>query len=129
MCAGLLTATAVVLGACLDDSITGMRSLTFDLTASTATAVVGQEITFDYEATGTALHWVVVDYGDGLADTVFGGNNVVESAGTLTHAYSLSGDFVVSGKAENFEGIERHEIEIAVNQPLLSAMLLSARRP
>lgn len=124
MRAGLLTATAVVLGACLDDSITGMRALTFDLSASTGTAVVGQEITFDYAATGTALRWVVVDYGDGLADTVFGGNNVVESAGSLTHAYTLAGDFTVSGKAENFEGTESHEIEIAVDQPLLSS-----RRP
>ena len=119
--AGLLAASATVLVACLDDSITGTRPLTFELSASTATAVVGQEITFDYEASGTALHWVVLDYGDGLADTIFGGNNVVETAGTLTHTYTLAGDFTVSGKAENYTGIRSEEIDIEVAQPLLSA--------
>lgn len=115
--AGALLAAAVVLAACLDDDITGTRPLTFNLTASTAAAVVGQDITFDYQATGTALYWVVLDYGDGLADTIRAGNNVVEAAGTLTHAYEIAGDFVVAGKAENYTGIESQEIDIAIAQP------------
>lgn len=112
--AGALIAAVLATTACLDDSITGTRPLTFSLTASTQSADVGQEITFNYEATGTALHWVVVDYGDNMADTVLANSNVVEAAGTLTHSYALAGDFLVSGKAENFTGIETQEIAIEI---------------
>jgi hypothetical protein len=111
---GALLVAVVALAACLDDSITGTRPLAFSMTASTQTASVGQDITFSYEATGTALQWVVVDYGDGLADTVFTSSNVVEASGTLTHAYDLTGDFLVSGKAENFTGTRTQEIDIEV---------------
>ena len=76
-----LTALMIVGSACLDDSITGTRTLTFSLSADPTSTTVGQTVTFRYEGTGTRIQGVVVDYGDGLVDSVFTPGTVVEVGG------------------------------------------------
>lgn len=93
---GLLLATGTA--ACLDDSITGTRPLSFSLSVSPGTALVGDSVEFEYEATGTAIYGVVLAYGDGAADTVFAEtSNEVERFGTLRYAYDAAGTFEVIG--------------------------------
>ena len=65
----LITAAAVglvgVTTGCLDDSVTGTRPLSLTLSADVTTATVGQTVTVSFEATGTGLAEVSIDFRDG----------------------------------------------------------------
>ena len=103
-----------VITACLDDSITGTRPLSFDITADVTTATVGQDVTFSFAATGTGLRFVSIDFGDGVVDTTaYAGP--IEVGGQAVHAYSSTGVFVVLGEAFANAGVASEEISITVN--------------
>lgn len=111
-----LAFSTVVTAACLDDSITGMRPLSFTLSASTTTAVVDEEVTFNYAATGTNLRLIWIDYRDGsAADTVLFGGGAIEAAGDLTHAFTTAGSFIVAAGALTGVGEETAEVTIQIN--------------
>ena len=99
---------------CLDDSITGTRPLTFNITADVSTATVGQTVTFSFAATGTLLRSVSIDFGDGEVDTntYFG---PVEVTGQAAHAFASTGVFLVRGEALAAAGSASGEITITVN--------------
>ena len=111
----VLLLTAVVVAGCIDDSITGTRPLSFSMSASATTVVVNTDVTFAYEATGTQLQYVWVDYGDGAADTVPLGGNILLAEGSLTHAFGTTGSFAVSGGARGSAGTETQQVTIQVN--------------
>ena len=111
----VLLVTAGVVAGCLDDSITGTRPLSFSMSASATTVVVNTDVTFSYQATGTRLQRVWVDYGDEAADTVFFGGSILAAEGSLTHAFATTGSFVVSGSAWAFAGTKTQQITIQVN--------------
>lgn len=100
--------------ACLDDSITGTRPLSFSVTADLTTPAVGQEVTFSFAAAGTGLRSVAIDFGDGVIDTTsyFG---PLEATGQVLHAYGSAGVFVVRGEAVANAGVASDEITITVN--------------
>ena len=110
-------AVAVSLAAgCLDDSITGLRTLTLTLTVEPATAAVGDSITFRYAATGTDLFAITLDYGDGQTGSVplLGGAGVVESTGFLKHAYAEAATYVVTGTAIDNTGVLSREVTVQI---------------
>ncbi len=112
-----LTALMIVGSACLDDSITGTRTLTFSLSADPTSTTVGQTVTFRYEGTGTRIQGVVVDYGDGSVDSVFTPGTVVEVEGSLVHEYGTSGTFQAVGRLETVQAFLSDTVTIQVNTP------------
>jgi hypothetical protein len=101
--------------ACLDDSITGTRPLTFTLEASPSTAIVGDSLDFTYQATGTSIGGVILDYGDGVADTVLAETfNEVERAGTLRYAYTVAGTFEVVGRVVTSIGTRADTVQVEI---------------
>ena len=88
---------AIVCPAC--DAITDVgRPLTVELTASKTSAQVGESVAFSVDATGRSLVFLVLDYGDGTADTTaaFG----AQTAGAdYVHSYAEAGTFTLQGRA------------------------------
>jgi len=109
-----LTALMIVGSACLDDSITGTRPLSFNFTADPTSASVGQTVTFSYAATGTRIQGVIVEYGDGSADSVFTPGTVVEVEGVLEHAYEITGTFQAVGRLETTQTFLADTVTIQV---------------
>ena len=109
--AALVAATA----ACLDDSITGTRTLGFDLTSDLTTATVGQDVTFTYDAQGTGLSRVLVDYGDAIVDSTTFNFATVEGSGTFVHSWAAAGTFVVRGRAVAQAGVATDSVIVTIN--------------
>ncbi|NJD19978.1 MAG: hypothetical protein FIA95_11950 [Gemmatimonadetes bacterium] len=91
-CLPLAVALAAVLAACSDVTFEGGGPLTIKLIADRTTASVGQNVTFDFDATGSILDGVVVDYGDGVADTMYT-SGAMSAHGQFLHAYSAAGTY------------------------------------
>ena len=113
----LFIALLLAVSGCLDDSITGTRPLTFSFSASPTTTSVGQTITFSYEGTGTLIQGVIVDYGDGVIDSVFTPGSVVEVSGALDHEYEATGTFQALGRLETVETFLSETVTIQINTP------------
>lgn len=113
----LFIALLIAISGCLDDSITGIRPLTFSFYADPITASVGQTITFSYEGTGTLIQGVIVEYGDGAIDSVFTPGSVVEVSGVLDHEYETTGTFQALGRLETVEASLSETVTIEINNP------------
>ena len=109
-----LTTLIIVGSACLDDSITGTRVLTFGLTAEPTSASVRQTVTFRYGGTGTRIQGVIVEYGDGSVDSVFTPGTVVEIEGVFEHQYETSGTFQAVGRLETSQSFLADTVTIQV---------------
>lgn len=112
LAASVLTGLAA---ACLDDDITGTRPLAFSLTSSGTTAVVDQEVTFSYDAQGTGLRIVRINYGDGVSDSTTFRSSTVSGAGDLTHSFTMAGTFVVRGEAQAQAGVAKDSVVVTIN--------------
>lgn len=113
--AATLAAVAFVgtTAACLED-ISGTRPLSFSMTADMTTATVGETVTFSYLATGTGLRRVILDYGDGVVDTMTY-PLPLELTDQVSHAFDNTGAFTVRGEAQANEGNASQELTITVN--------------
>ena len=110
----LLAITLLGTLACLDDSITGTRELSFSMTIDLTTPTTGQDITVSFDATGTGLSSVAIDFGDGVVETkTYVGP--IEVGGQATHAYGSTGVFIVRGEAVANAGVASDEITVTVN--------------
>lgn len=72
--------------------------LSIKLTPDRTTAVTGQDVGFQVNATGRVLAAIVVDYDDGVADTVptSGASSVYT---TFSHAFQQIGSYIVNATA------------------------------
>jgi hypothetical protein len=113
--ASLVLAAVVTGWGCLDDSITGERPLTIQLTVTPATANVNDPVTAQFSATGSGLQGVIVDWGDGVVDSLVLTGRVVEAASDLDHMYTASGSFTVTATAEDQTGSESDTQSIQIN--------------
>lgn len=100
---------------CLDDSITGTRPLTFSFSADPTSASVGQTIIFSYQATGTRIQGIIVEFGDGAVDSVFTPGTVVLVSGTMEHEYTTAGAFEVVGRLETSQAFLSDTLTIQVD--------------
>jgi PKD repeat protein len=115
-----LRALAVVVGVaagwgCLDDSITGERPLTIQLTVAPASALVTETVTATFEATGSGIQGVILDWGDGLVDSLVLSGRVVEAASDLDHIYGVSGTFTVTAIVEDQTGTDSASRTVEIN--------------
>lgn len=94
--AGVVAVSAVIGWSCSSIASSGGEPLSLTLTADRQTAAVGQDVTFTYEARGTSISGVLLDYGDGALDSInsFGSQS---ATGRRVHAYGEAGDFTVVG--------------------------------
>ena len=113
----LFVALLLAASGCLDDNITGTRPLTFSLSAEPTTGSVGQTITFSYEGTGTIIQGVILEYGDGVIDSVFTPGSVVEVGGNLNHEYETTGTFQALGRMETTSTFLTETVTIQINNP------------
>lgn len=112
---GLLLAAATT--ACLDDSITGTRPLTFSLSVNSSTAEVGDTLTFSYEATGTGIFGVILTWGDGAVDTIQAESpNQVERREQVPYAYEMPGSFQVIGQVVTSVGTRGDTVQVEITE-------------
>lgn len=112
----LLLASAI-LGACLDESITGTRPLTFSMSADPQAAAVGDSITFEFEATGTSIFGVIVAFGDGVTDTARAEtSSLVQWVDQFTYAYETAGTYEVIGRVDTPTGSRADTLEVEISE-------------
>jgi hypothetical protein len=70
------------------------RPLTVDLTAARTSAGVGDTILFRVDATGTRLLGIILNYGDGRADSI-PTENAQTATANIPYAYTATGTFTV----------------------------------
>ena len=78
-------------------------TLRFTITASPDDPSVGDPVRFDFDAAGSSLVGVIVDYGDGAVDSVltFG---ATRAQGDVSHSFDLAGHF--TGRATAVDAVE-----------------------
>ncbi len=74
--------------------------LSFEFSAVSTQAAVGETMQFNFEITGPSLLGVFVEYGDGVVDTV-STVNATSATGRFIHAYQAAGTFLVRGTLED----------------------------
>jgi PKD repeat protein len=102
-----LRAAAVILagaGACETGDVAEPTPLTITLTAEPSTTVVGEDVTFRFQATGTNLTSITLDFGDGTTHAI-GTSGARTASGSALHAYNEAGEYevvatVLSGAVE-----------------------------
>lgn len=107
-------ALAVGAAACLDDDITGTRPLAIELTATPTTVTAGESVQFNYDASGNAITLIVMDYGDGTADSITY-NGPVIAANQLTHTYTTPATYAVTASVTALQGTTDDNVTITVN--------------
>jgi len=112
---GLVLAVCASGTACLDDNLIGTRPLSMEVTVDPAVAEVDEVVTAHYSATGTDIGGVIIDWGDGDADTIpyFGGAVVIEAP--VEHQYQEPGTYIVVGTVEAQNGELSAEATVTVN--------------
>lgn len=95
-----VTLLAAVFPACSEVTVSGGQPVSLELAVDKAAATVGEDVSVAVAARGTSLNGVVVEYGDGAADSLaaFG---AVSAQTTFVHQYAEPGTFVIRGRAED----------------------------
>jgi hypothetical protein len=88
----------VAAGACSEVTFEGGGPVSITLISDRTTATTGQNITFDFDASGSILDGVIITYGDGLADTLYT-TGAMSAHGQVLHAYGSAGTFTAVGTA------------------------------
>jgi hypothetical protein len=110
----LVSLLAVV--ACGDFSTT-IRDTEVTLTSDRTSAPTGQNFRIRYEAQGRSMNRLVIDYGDGAADSV-GLQGAVTATGFKDHAYQTPGMYVVTGTLQELTGPEAEAtVTVTVTTP------------
>ena len=89
------------------------RPTAVELSSDRATAVVGEPIDFRYAAQGQNIARLIVEYGDGSADSV-AGFGAQTASGTLTHAFDVPGGFDVTAALMDFTGDSASDTVVVV---------------
>ncbi|MDA0329218.1 MAG: hypothetical protein O2958_09445 [Gemmatimonadetes bacterium] len=101
--------------ACLDDSITGTRPLSMAVTANPQIALVDEVVIVSYQATGTGLLGIIMNWGDGVVDSLTFNGLAVEASGNFEHAYPVAGSFDIVGTAEAQNGTVSDSTAVQIN--------------
>jgi len=110
---GLVLMAGITVG-CLDDNITGTRPLTMALTVEPESAAVAEVVTTRYSATGTGLIGIIVNWGDGVVDSVSLSGVAVSASGPVEHQYATEGTYEIVGTAEAQNGVISSEATVLI---------------
>lgn len=100
--ARLLLGVGLTVAACGDLVDEGFPTAV-ELSADRTTAAIAEPITFHFEAQGRRLAGVILDYGDGVQDSI-NTDGARTAAGERSHAYAVSGSFLVHAHALETSG-------------------------
>ena len=103
----------VVVGACSDVTFEGGGPVSITLISDRTTAKTGQNITFDFDATGSILDGVIIEYGDGVDDTIYT-SGAMTAHGQFLHPYGSAGTFVAVGTA--YDAVQGQAMDTVVVQ-------------
>jgi len=109
----LLVAVPLVAGGCLDD-VTGTRPLMISVTADDTTPTVGQTVRISFDAQGTGIAQIGVDFGDGDED-LHTYSGPVTAVGFSEHAYAAPGTYVAVAQVVAVNGSLSDSVTITVN--------------
>lgn len=113
-----LLALPAVLGgaACTDITVDDGRRTAITLTADPVVAVVGQTVSFTFDAEGQSLAGVRLAYGDGAVDSVAAQGAQTASA-DLEHAYAAAADYRAIATVIELNGSRRADtVVISVSE-------------
>jgi hypothetical protein len=103
-----------VAASCIDNSITGVRTARMALSVTPTTLSAGGKVAITYDAEGTGIARIVLNYGDGVADTsTFSGPVVV--SGDIEHTYAAAGTYILVGTVGATAGVASDSVTITVN--------------
>lgn len=108
-----LCVAGVGLVGCSDSSFEVGSELSIELSVP-ATAPLSDSVDIEYEARGRSLLGMIVEYGDGTADSVsFVGSQ--SAGGRVRHKYDAAGDYRISGTVQDgIEGSESAEADVTI---------------
>ncbi len=104
LAAALAAGMVGVLAACSDSLVEGGRPLTVSISADKTLAGVGDSVTYTADATGNNLVGLVVDFGDGTADST-AASGAVTAGVVRSHAYGEAGTYVAKATAVDIQGV------------------------
>lgn len=112
----LLTLCAVLcVAACSSVTFEGGVPISIELSADRTAVPTGTEVNFTYNVKGTYISGILIDFGDGVADTVYT-QGAQTAAGVASHSYSEVGSFTVVGVADDSAtGTATAEVVITVS--------------
>lgn len=98
----LVLTSCVVLSvaACSDLTFEGGGPVAIQLSADRTSVPAGGSVEFSYDARGTYLSSVAIEYGDGVVDSVLT-LGAQSAAGVVSHTFELPGSYTVIGRAED----------------------------
>jgi hypothetical protein len=94
----LAAVVVMAAGACTDTTFAEGGPVSIELSADRTTARTGENVTFTFDAKGGVLSGIVVEYGDGKADTM-STSGAQTAQGRFIHAYAAAGTFTAVGTA------------------------------
>ena len=103
----------VAAGACSEVTFEGGGPLSITLISDRTTAKTGQNIAFDFDATGAILDGVIIDFGDGVADTIYT-SGAMGAHGQFLHAYASPGTFAAVGTV--YDAVRGQAVDTVVVQ-------------
>lgn len=103
--------------ACSDVLFEGGGPLSITLSADKTTLVAGDTVSFSYDAVGTILQGVIMQYGDGVSDSVStSGAQTVQ--GHFVHVYPTAGTFTATATVyDGQQGTESAQATLQVSEP------------
>ena len=113
----LSAASALLTSGCQGGFVEFGKPLGIQVTVDRAESSVGQELTFQVEATGTQLDQVSIQFGDGEGESLsaMGADTATMQ---VTHAYLQAGTFQVTATALQITGESvSHRIEVRILDP------------
>lgn len=97
----ILAVSLLATAACLDNSITGTRTLAIEMTPTTTDAVVAVPMSANVIAMGTGLQGILMDWGDGVVDSFQLAGTAVEAERNFQHDYASVGTFLIVATAQD----------------------------
>lgn len=101
--------------ACSDVTFEGGGPLSITLSADQTAPTAGGTVTFSYDAVGSILVGIILDYGDGTADSV-AASGAQTAVGHLAHTYEAAGTFTAEATVlDNLQGSATAQVQIQVS--------------
>lgn len=112
--AALALASVALSVACSSVTFVGGGDVSLTMTADPPSASTGQDVTFSYDAVGSILVAIIMDYGDGTGDTLDTAGAQTAS-GRFVHAFETPGTFSVVGTIfDNLQGSASDTVVVQV---------------
>ena len=108
---------AAALAACSSTTTSDGGPVLVELSADQTTVVAGSKLPIDYTASGQYLSGVIIQYGDGLLDSIplYGAQS---ASGRVQHTWDSAGTYTVRAEAiDPTQGSATDQLSVSVSAP------------